>query len=376
MQRLGIFVFYDQHGIVSKYVEYLLISLKEIVCYQIVVINGILQEESKNIFLRIADKIYIRENVGFDAGAYKDIFQHFLLTTKLEDYDEIVLCNDSFYGPIFPFSEIWNKIKKYKVDFWGLTRHPGGVFGDGCFFPAHIQSYFLVIRRSLFLSSEFQHFWNNEVTYGKQLIDAVKGFEIKFTEYFEKNGFIGVALTDLLEYSDITVYYNENPYQVYSYELISKRICPVLKRKSLLLTDSYFDKAFGAYRYICEKTSYPEQLIVDHIKRLNREDNWCKGWDLERLERFYLQHKAVYIYGAGQWGKILQTYFNCRKWIVSGILISEGETIVGSEQVFHPDILAVTDGIVIALGKKNVKSVADNLRKVLTEQQLYIPDYK
>lgn len=360
----------------SEYVKYLLSQLKSVISYQVVVVNGLLQSESKEILLQLADKLLIRENKGFDAGAYKDIFQNYIFEAELKKYDEIVFCNDSFYGPLFPFTEVWDRMEDSRADFWGITRHPKGMFGDGSLFPAHIQTYFLTIKKSLFLSYEFQKFWEQEVDYESQFVDVIKNFEIKFTNYFEEKGFNSIVLSELPGYDQVIAHYNENPYMAYSYELISQRIIPVLKRKSLLLSHNYLKKALQAYEYISKKTAYPEQLIVDHIRRLNREGHWCDGWDLEQLEKFYLQHKKVYIYGAGQWGNILQTYFEYRKWAVAGVLVSQDKDIIGSEQVFHPDILEITDGIVVALGKKNVKPVADKLRKVLEEQQLFIPTYK
>ena len=75
MERLGILVFYDKNGIFSEYIEYLLIALKEVVTYQIVIVNGFIQLESEKKLSRISDEVLIRENKGFDAGAYKDIFQ-------------------------------------------------------------------------------------------------------------------------------------------------------------------------------------------------------------------------------------------------------------------------------------------------------------
>lgn len=376
MERLGILVFYDKNGIFSEYIEYLLIALKEVVTYQIVIVNGFIQLESEKKLSRISDEVLIRENKGFDAGAYKDIFQNYLTIDKLKKYNEIIMCNDSFYGPFFPFSELWKRMKEYRVDFWGFTRHPEGIFGDGTFISSHIQSYFLIIKKSLFLSRKFQAFWNEEVNYETELIDVIKKFEIRFTTYFEEKGFVGMALTDLPEYAYINIQYNENPYLSGCYELITQGICPVLKRKSLLLFNKDFEKAFQTYKYICENTNYPEYLIKDHIWRLNREGNWCNGWNIEKLEKFYVQHRKVYIYGAGQWGRIIQNYFQAHRWNIAGVFVSAGENIVGSEQVFRTGILKEMDGIVIALGKNNLQLVIEKLEKSLSKQQMFIPDYK
>lgn len=375
MRCLGIFVFYDKNGIVSEYVEYLLAGLKYIVDDQIVVVNGTLQPSSKERLLKSADKIFVRENNGFDAGAYKDIFLNYLTQTELQKYDEIVLCNDSFYGPIFPFEEVWNKVEKEQPDFWGLTRHPGGTWGNGELFPTHIQSYFLVLGRQLFLSCTFHKFWE-KVSYWTDFLDVIKGFEVKFTEYFERQGFKGLAVTDLSEYGKSVLQPNENPYVRYSHELICRNICPVWKRKSLMFGRGNLDNILRTYQYVCENTSYPGYLIKDHIQRLIGEGNWCAGWNFNKLKEFYMRCEKVYIFGAGKWGRDMQAYFRYHKWSVAGILISDGERAVGSEQVFQEGILKDTDGLVVALGRKNLDAVVGKLRETLKAHQLFIPDYR
>ncbi len=376
MKRLGIFVFFDRKGIVSQYIEYLLAELKSVITYQIIVVNGLLQPSSKEVLLRMADKLVIRENKGFDAGAYKDMFQRYVTPRELEKYDEIVLCNDSFYGPFFPFTEVWGRMEQSQADFWGFTRHPGGIFKNEKPFPAHIQSYFLTIKKSLFLNYEFQRFWDKEIAYETDIQSVVENFEIKFTHYFEGKGFISAAMSELPGYDCIEADYNENPYLVHSFELISRNVIPVLKRKRLLLCHGHIEDALQAYEYVCKKTRYPEDLIKDHLQRLSKDGSWEDEWDLVKLEEFYRQHRNIYLYGAGTWGMRLQKYFQYRGWNVAGVFVSEGERKVGSEQIFDPDMLTDTDGIVVALGEKHVKTVVKRLKTVLTEEHLFIPDYK
>lgn len=375
MKRLGIFVFYDKNGIVSEYVKYLLVQLKNMIDYQIIVVNGILQPGSRESLLKIADEIITRENVGYDAGAYKDVFLNRLSYAELQGYDEIILCNDTFYGPFFPFQMVWEKVEKHHPDFWGLTRHQGGIFEDGESFPAHIQSYFLVLKKELFVSQAFFMFWNQEIFYWTKLRDVIKGFELKFTEYFEKRGFKSLALTDLFEYGKEITRYNENIYMLHSYELISKGICPVWKRKSCTFGNGNFENVLRTYEYIKNNTTYPVNLIKDHLTRLVDEKNWCQEWDFEKLQEFYFNCENVYIYGAGKCGKDMQTYFQYRKWKVAGILISRGEKKVGSEQEFKAGILKESDGIVVALGRKNLSVVVGELQRTLKAHQLFIPDY-
>ena len=98
--RLAIFVFYDEDGIVDKYVEYLLLNLAKQVQRTIVVVNGKINDISRKKLEVYTPEIYIRENKGYDAGAYKDILTKYLSLNEIKQFDEIVLLNDTFYGPI------------------------------------------------------------------------------------------------------------------------------------------------------------------------------------------------------------------------------------------------------------------------------------
>ena len=72
--RLGIFVFYDVNTVVNDYVIFLLNSITEVVNELIIVVNkgnglGTLKELSN-----FTSYLYVRENIGYDGGAYKDVF--------------------------------------------------------------------------------------------------------------------------------------------------------------------------------------------------------------------------------------------------------------------------------------------------------------
>ena len=69
MKRLCIFVTYDHENIVDNYIGYMLRQLRKVADSLIVVCNyGFISRGIDNIRL-YADKIFYRDNVGFDAGA-------------------------------------------------------------------------------------------------------------------------------------------------------------------------------------------------------------------------------------------------------------------------------------------------------------------
>ena len=99
MKRLGIFCFYDKEGIVDTYIEYLLSELMTVLDRLIIVVNGQVNEDGKRIFAHYTNDLIIRENRGFDAGAYADVILN-VLGDDIRDWDELVLCNDTFFWTI------------------------------------------------------------------------------------------------------------------------------------------------------------------------------------------------------------------------------------------------------------------------------------
>jgi lipopolysaccharide biosynthesis protein len=59
---------------------------------------------------------------------------------EINEYDSLVLCNDTFYGFFVPIEEIVREMDERKVDVWGLNTLERGLLN-------HISSYFLVFNR-------------------------------------------------------------------------------------------------------------------------------------------------------------------------------------------------------------------------------------
>lgn len=121
--RLVIYVFYEKNGEVRDYVTYCINGLKEVAKNILVVINSSINDDSLQKLKDLDVEILQRENIGFDFAAYKVGIEH-IGYDKLKNYDELILTNNSYYGPIYPFSEMFNEMAKRECDFWGINRHP------------------------------------------------------------------------------------------------------------------------------------------------------------------------------------------------------------------------------------------------------------
>lgn len=278
MKRLCIYLTYDKQKMVDAYIGYMLRELRTCADYLAVVCNELEIARGKEILEEYADDVFYRENTGADAGGFKDAMCRFIGWDKVLCYDELVLVNDSIFGPFRPMVEIFEEMDKKQADFWGLSKHAEyndeGVAG----YPEHIQSFFLVVRTQMLHHEAFRRYWEN-MPYFKDLSEVVIKHETRFTAYFAEQGFSFECLADMKPNDSKSVSNNFIQYLMLPYEIIKKRNFPFLKKKALSFYDTNSQTQENprlALRYIEEHTNYNINLIWDNIIRT------CNISDLQR----------------------------------------------------------------------------------------------
>ena len=264
MKRLAIYMFYDPDGIVDDYIPFKLQSLAEHSCELLVVVNGALNSEGLEKLTKINAKVIVRPNEGFDVWAYREA----LLTVgwnQLYQYDEVILLNYTFYGPLYPWSEMFDEMDNQPVDFWGISAHKAieHSFADGVALPYHIQSHFIAIRQEMLKTLHFQSYWE-DMPQIKSYNDSVLLHESRFTKHFAELGFLhSVYVKD--EDSD-------SPYPIFHHvdEAIQNR-CPILKRRLFFHNPIFMDinaiNLNKALEVIRDATDYDLSLIWKNITR-------------------------------------------------------------------------------------------------------------
>ena len=336
----------------------------------VIISNGSLSEEAKQIFSRYSNRVYERENKGFDAGAYKDAFTFYLKDEDWHTWDEVIMLNDTFYGPIYPFELLFEKMDKQNIDFWGLTKFENGTWDNGEKIPCHIQGYFLGVRKSMLCSEVFHKFWN-DMRYPQVLRDAIQEYEVKFTDWFSKLGYRYVAYTDITENGYIKNV-KDNVYFVYTYELIAESKVPVVKRNSLYLIN--YSNAKKTLDYIKNNTLYEVGLIKKHINRLDNY-NQVKPFGFKKLYEFCNSFSKIYIYGYGRYGHEIKRYMDDVKLQVEKFVVTKQEYNAGDVMTIDELVVDENTGIILAVGAKNTKQVKELLYTLIPLRQVFIPQY-
>ena len=271
MKRLAVYATYNPKGVVDEYIIYMAESLKK-VADDIYIVSNHTYLDGEKEKLEAASRIYERADKGYDAGGYAHVIRLLEKENKLAGYDELILLNDSIFGPFYPLEDIFYEMERNtKIDFWAVTRRGRSDFDGGdSVYPEHLQIYFYVVRNKMLHSREFIDYWNGIEDRITDFRSAILNYEFEFTSYFESLGYCWDSYCKCTGYITDDPQFNLSPYHYSTYRLIKEERCPFLKRK--LFTGEFVDKKYSdtqdlkkAVRYIDECTDYDIDMIWGHV---------------------------------------------------------------------------------------------------------------
>ena len=181
-RRVAIFIHYDNRGRVHDYVLHYLAALRE-VGFEIVVVSNApkLGEAALQQLQPLCAEIVRRKNVGYDFGAYRD---GVLALGDLSRFDELLLANDSVYGPLYALEETLARCDDGAA-VWGVT--------DSWERRYHLQSYFLLFKKPALLHPSLGQFWRG-VKHVQSKLWIIRRYEVGLTQSLIRGGLRCVAL--------------------------------------------------------------------------------------------------------------------------------------------------------------------------------------
>lgn len=273
-KRIAMYVIYDKDGILDNFRKYYLTELRK-VCDTIVgVVSGTLTPESREELEELTDDFFVRENKGLLAGSWIDGIDH-IGWDKLAEYDELLMLNDSFFGPFYPLSEMMDAAEKSDADFYGCmknfeekeyTQIAGRKLKHGHFRGSIC--YFYIIKERLLHSSEFKRYWSAMPDI-KQDWDTYFYAEIDFYDYVRDAGF----KIDAYQGDKLKGYFFDNLTHNMEKLVRDERIpfarirpfCTDMKDQSMLI--NYGKDPRETLEYIDKHTNYDVNFMWDYILR-------------------------------------------------------------------------------------------------------------
>lgn len=178
IHRLVIFSHFDIDNIIDDYVVYFLKKMKEVSDDIIFVSTSNLPLTEISKLKSVCSVVKCRENTGYDFMSFKVGLLESDYSYK--SYDEVIICNDSVYGPLFDLHEMFETMSSKPCDFWGVTQNNEG--------KRHLQSYFIVYKAPIIRSDYLEQFYSDiRILETKSAI--INEYEIGLTRFFTSKGF-------------------------------------------------------------------------------------------------------------------------------------------------------------------------------------------
>lgn len=260
--RAVIYVVFDRRGMIEEYVEYALAQMRGDADHILAVVNGALTEEGRARLEAVTDDILVRPNEGFDIWGHKAGLDH--LGERIAEFDEIVLTNDTWFGPVRPYGPVFDRMGAEAVDFWGMTdnvRMKNPATGTGRV-PDHLQSFWIAVRRRMFLSDPWRDYWR-DLPEMDGYYDAVLEHEVAFTQRFNDAGFVSTAAFPAERYP------TGHP-ALFNPDLLIADGCPLVKRRPFFHWPPYLDRHAVIGRWIAEDMAsfgYPVEHMYANLAR-------------------------------------------------------------------------------------------------------------
>jgi lipopolysaccharide biosynthesis protein len=267
VRRAVVYLFYDPEGLVDDYVLHVLRRLRPHAELVFVVSNAPLDTAARARLGSVADRVWARANVGMDVWAYKEALEH--LDGELDGFDEVVLMNHTFFGPVGTFDDVFAEMDaRTDLDFWGVTehgrtrKHP---FDQTQPMRAHIQSHWIAVRRRMLDSPEWRDYWDS-----MPMIEDYQGsvlhHESRFTHHFRERGFRCAVAFPAEDF------HGDHPVMDDTAAML-RAGCPIVKRRVFFHDPLYHESNATDGRLILRllaERGFPTEMLLRNLARTSR----------------------------------------------------------------------------------------------------------
>jgi hypothetical protein len=112
---------------------------------------GKIEPNAEARLLTFCAGVLVRRNIGYDFGGWRDAIE--TLGLPRAETEEIIIVNDSVFGPVRPLDTLMLRLDYTEADVWGLTESWQRRY--------HLQSYFVAFGPRAIRAPAFQKFWKS-----------------------------------------------------------------------------------------------------------------------------------------------------------------------------------------------------------------------
>jgi lipopolysaccharide biosynthesis protein len=174
-RRVAVVAHFDAEGLLTSFTRRLLDELLLHVERIVLVSTRLEPAQSAHLDDRIT--VIVRDNIGYDFYSFRT---GILAVDALYAYDELIIANDSVVtidkGGL---GKAFAQMQDVECDAWSMT--------ESYQVARHLQSYFLVFRKSAFVSQYFDRFWK-DVRVLDDKWEIIVSYEIGLTQWMLRHG--------------------------------------------------------------------------------------------------------------------------------------------------------------------------------------------
>jgi lipopolysaccharide biosynthesis protein len=297
-RTLLLFAHFDPQGVVDPYVVYYLKALHGLGA-TIVFVSGSpsLTPESVAPIRSLCAGIYTRHTLSLDFGSWH--LAWCILRERgwsLDQFDRLVITNDSVYGPLFPIEEMWGSF--HDADMYGAIENTEP--------KPHLQSFFLAWD----LNSRTRPFLNSEWNGFQYVVDKlllIRRYEVGLSTRAYKAGlsvkpFLSVAAIKATserlpahQWSQRLSWQRPPNTTIYFWDVLIEHLRFPFLKTSLPRYNAPWQDSIPQLRGFIEKHSaYPYELIQSNVDRLGLgEGTWVRPNPTVQRIRTWVESHSV-----------------------------------------------------------------------------------
>lgn len=254
-KRICLLAGYDKSNIIQDYVVFLVQELSKIsdVYY---FADGIINDGELSKIKPYVKYAESSPHKGYDFGSWQYLVHH-IGWSELEKYDELIICNDSIYGPMTNMQDIFDYMELRGYDFWGLTENYNSQY--------HLDSYFMVFNNLVIKNRKFQEFWQNITPKLSR-----KTYETVLTPFLTELGFVG---------NSYIKNYKKEDQLAYPLQLLKHNKMPFVRVKSLRNPEyNLKEPVFYIDSRIQRNSGYNTGMIKRHLAAADSYNGFGLGY--------------------------------------------------------------------------------------------------